>query len=107
MEYVYASLLLHYAKRPINEDTLRKVLEAAGIEVDDVRVKAVVAALSSVNIDEAIKSASIAVPAAATAAQPVQPAAQAAAPKEEAETKKEEEKPSEEEAVEGLAALFG
>jgi large subunit ribosomal protein L12 len=109
MEYVYASLLLHYAKRPITEDSLRKVLEAAGIEVDDVRVKAVVAALSSVNIDEAIKSASMAVPVAATAAQPVQPAAQAAAaPKEEAETKKEEEeKPSEEEAVEGLAALFG
>lgn len=108
MEYVYASLLLHYAKRPITEDSLRKVLEAAGIEVDDVRVKAVVAALSGVNIDEAIRSASLAVPAAATSAQAVQPAAQAAAAsKEEAEAKKEEEKPSEEEAVEGLAALFG
>ena len=111
MEYVYASLLLHYAKRPITEDNLRKVLEAAGIEVDEVRVKAVVAALSGVNIDEAIKSAGV--PAMAVAAQPVQPAAQPATTPEgakaEAEAKKEEEKKKEEseEAIEGLAALFG
>jgi len=103
MEYVYASLLLHYAKRPITEDNLRKVLEAAGIEVDDVRVK--------VNIDEAIKSAGV--PAMAVAAQPVQPAAQPATTPEgakaEAEAKKEEEKKKEEseETLEGLAALFG
>jgi len=109
MEYVYASLLLHYAKRPITEDNLRRVLEAAGIEVDEVRVKAVVAALSGVNIDEAIKSAGV--PAMAVAAQPVQPAAQPATAPEgsKAEAEKEEEKKGEEseEVLEGLAALFG
>ena len=111
MEYVYASLLLHYAKRPITEDNLRRVLEAAGIEVDEVRVKAVVAALSGVNVDEAIKSAGV--PAVAVTAQPVQTAAQpATAPegaKAEAEKKREEEKKKEEseEVLEGLAALFG
>jgi len=112
MEYVYASLLLHQARRPITEENLRRVLEAAGIEVDDVRVKAFVAALSSVNIDEAIKSASFAVTA-PPAVQPVQPATQAAteaapkAAKEEKEGEEKKEEVSEEELAEGLAALFG
>lgn len=113
MEYVYASLLLHYAKRPITEEGLRKILEAAGIEVDEVRVKAVVAALRGVNIDEAIKSASFAV-AAPIAAQPIQPSAPAAtvpatepAKAEEGGKKEEEKKEQEEELAEGLAALFG
>lgn len=112
MEYVYASLLLHYAKRPITEEGLRRILEAAGIEVDEVRVKAVVAALRGVNIDEAIKSASFAVAAPITA-QPTQPTGQAAtAPaaeslKVEESRKEEEKKESEEELAEGLAALFG
>lgn len=104
MEYVYASLLLHHAKKPITEDALRKILEAAGITADEVRVKAVVAALSGVNIDEAIKSASFvapAVPAAVPASVPE--STQAPAAKEE----KKEEKKEEEEAIEGLAALFG
>ena len=56
MEYVYASLLLHYAGKPINEENVRKVLEAAGIAIDEVKIKALVAALKEVNIDEAIKS---------------------------------------------------
>ncbi len=40
MEYVYAALLLHYGKQPINEENVVKVLQAAGIQVDEVRVKA-------------------------------------------------------------------
>jgi len=98
---------LHGAKKEINEENLKKVLEAAGIEVDEVRVKALVAALKEIDIDEAIKSAAI--PAAA-------PAAPAAAPAQPAEEKKEEEKEeeeeekkelSEEELASGLEALFG
>ncbi len=108
MEYIYASLLLHHAGKPINEENLRKVLEAAGINVDEVRVKALVAALKEVNIDEAIKSA--AVPAAAPAAAPA--ASPAAVPAESEEEKKEEkeekaEEASEEEIAAGLAGLFG
>ena len=108
IEYVYASLLLHYAKKPIEEKSLRKILEAAGIEVDDIRLKAMVAALKEVNIDEAISAASAITPTVAT-----MPAAVSAAPSAEAkpkeEKKKEEEKKEEEEeeVAEGLAALFG
>ena len=102
IEYIYAGMLLHSAKQPINDDNIKKVLSAAGICVDDARVKALVAALSEINIDEAIKSAAIPVAAAPAAT---------AAPAQEAkkETKKEEKKEqaSEEETAEGLGALFG
>jgi large subunit ribosomal protein L12 len=32
MEYIYASLLLHSAKKDITEDSLKNVLTAAGIK---------------------------------------------------------------------------
>ena len=101
MEYVYSAMVLHAAGKPVSEDNLKKVLAAAGVKVDDARVKALTAALEGVNIDEAIASA-VALPAAA-------PAAPAAAPteKKKEEKKEEEEKVSEEEAAAGLGALFG
>ena len=40
-----------------DEATVKKVLEAAGAKVDDARVKALVASLEGVNIDEAIEIA--------------------------------------------------
>ncbi|ACP35899.1 ribosomal protein 60S [Sulfolobus islandicus Y.G.57.14] len=106
MEYIYASLLLHSAKKEINEDTLKNILTAAGISVDEVRLKAVVAALKEVNIDEVLKNAA-SMPV-AVAAQPQAAQAQPAA-EEKKEEKKEEEKkgPSEEEIASGLASLFG
>ena len=106
MEYIYAAMLLHKAGKDINEENLTQVLTAAGINPDAVRVKAVVASLAEVDIDEAIKSAPtmMAAPAAPAAA----PAAEEAKPKEEEKKKKEEEeKKKEEEALEGLGALFG
>ncbi len=102
MEYVYAALLLHSAGKEITEDNVKNVLKGAGIEPDDARVKALIASLKEVNIEEAIKQAAVA-PAAA-------PAAPAAAPAEEKKEEKkaaEEEKKSEEEAAGGLASLFG
>ncbi|MGC9189793.1 MAG: 50S ribosomal protein L12, partial [Conexivisphaera sp.] len=57
MEYVYAALLLHKAGKGVDEDSLKKVVEAAGISADEIRIKALVAALSQVNIDEVLKSA--------------------------------------------------
>lgn len=106
MEYIYAVLLLHSAKKDISESSIRKVLEAAGIAVDDVRLKALVAAVKELNIDEVLKS-SFAMPAApTTVATPVQQQPQQAP-----ETKKEEEEKkegvSEEQLAEGLASLFG
>jgi len=109
IEYIYAGLLLHNAKQPITEENIKKVLQAAGIEVDEVRVKALVAALSEVNIDEAIKTAALPVAAAPAVAPATAPGTAPAAEKP-AEEKKEEEKKeeaSEESVAEGLSALFG
>jgi len=105
MEYVYAALLLHKLKQNITEDSVKSVVKAAGATPDDVRVKALVAALSEVNIEEALKAAPVAMAAAAPAAGGAAPAAGGAAPSKAAEEKKEEKK--EEEALEGLSSLFG
>jgi large subunit ribosomal protein L12 len=107
MEYVYAALLLHKLKQNITEDSVKSVVKAAGATPDDVRVKALVAALSEVNIEEALKAAPVAMAAAAAApaAGGAAPAAGGAAPSKAAEEKKEEKK--EEEALEGLSSLFG
>jgi len=103
MEYVYAAMLLHKAGKPVNEETLNAVLNAAGVSPDAARVKALVAALEGVNIEEAIKTA----PAFAAAAAPAAPAAPAKEEKKEEKKKPEEEKAKEEAALEGLGALFG
>ncbi|MAG78413.1 50S ribosomal protein P1 [archaeon] len=102
MEYIYAAMLLHKAKKAIDEAGVKKVLEAAGLTADEGRIKALVAALDGVNIDEAIKESAVAPVAAA-------PAAPAAGEEKKAEKKEEkkEEKKSSEEAAAGLGALFG
>jgi large subunit ribosomal protein L12 len=106
MEYVYAAMLLHKAGKPVNEENINAVLNAAGVSPDAARVKALVAALEGVNIEEAIKTApAFAAPAAAPAAQA--PSAPAAAKPEEKKEKEKEEKQKEEAALEGLGALFG
>ncbi len=108
MEYVYAAMLLHKAGKEINEEALTKVLTAAGITADSVRVKALVASLSEVDIDEAIKAAPTMMAAAPAAAPATAPAAeQKVAPPEDKKKKAEEEKAKEEAALEGLGALFG
>jgi len=109
MEYVYAALLLHKLKQNITEDSVKNVVKAAGVTPDDVRVKALVAALSEVQIDEALKAAPVAVAAAAAAAAPPAAGGAGAAASGggggEAPPKEEEKK--EEEALEGLSSLFG
>ena len=103
MEYIYAALLLHKAGKEIKEDNLKAVLTAAGIAVDEARVKAHVAALDGVNIEEAISKAAAA-PVAVAAAGPVAAAAPAAVA---AEEPKENKKEEEESGMAGLGALFG
>ena len=101
MEYVYAALLIHKAGGKVDEATVKKVLEASGTKPDDARVKALVAALQGVNIDEAVKKAAFAPVA-------VAPVTQASAPaKKEEEKKPADDKKSEEAAAAGLSALFG
>ncbi|MFQ5921071.1 MAG: 50S ribosomal protein P1 [Nitrososphaerales archaeon] len=106
MEYVYAALLLHKLKQEINEKNVTSVVKAAGVEPQEAKVKALVAALSEVDIEEALKAAPVAVAAAAPAAGG---AAEAAPAGGKAEKKKdaEEEKKGEEEALAGLSSLFG
>jgi large subunit ribosomal protein L12 len=108
MENIYAAMLLHKAGKEINEDSVTNVLKAAGITVNPVQVKALVASLSEVNIDEAIKAAPTMMAAAPVAPAGGAPAEQkpAAAP-EDKKKKAEEEKAKEEAALEGLGALFG
>jgi len=110
MEYIYATLLLHAAKKEITENNLKRVLEAAGIQVDEVRLKSLVAAVKEINIDEVIKSAAAMPVAPAVAPAATEQATQPAETKEEEEKEEEEEKKealSEEELGSGLAALFG
>lgn len=100
MEYIYAALLLHKLGQPINEDNVKKILQASGANVDDGKVKALVSALDGVNIEQAIKEGSMVIAPAAAA-----PAAsgQGAAKTEE----KKEEKKDEAQAAAGLGSLFG
>ena len=113
MEYVYAALLLHKLKQNITEDSVKSVVQAAGVTPDDVRVKALVAALSEVQIDEVLKAAPVAVAAAAApaaagaATSTAAPAAGGTGTAGGGEASAKEEEKKEEEALEGLSSLFG
>ena len=104
MEYVYAALMLHKLKKDITEENVTSIVKASGSEVNEAKVKSLVASLADVDIEDAIKAAPVAVAAA--------PAAASAGAAEGGEGKKEEKKEaadgkSEEKAMEGLSSLFG
>ncbi|QGA82688.1 50S ribosomal protein P1 [Halomicrobium sp. LC1Hm] len=116
MEYVYAALILNESGAEINEDNLTDVLDAAGVDVEESRVKALVAALEDVDIDEAVDEAAAAPVAAGGAAAPA--AEDGAEEDAGAEEEAAEEEATEEEAGddddedegdggEGLGELFG
>ena len=90
MEYIHAALLLHKTDKEINEENLKKVIEATGNEVDEAKVKTLIASLKGVDIKKELETAIVVAPAAG---------------EKKKEEKKEEAKP--EEAAEGLSALFG
>ena len=96
MENVYAALLLHKAGKEVNEENLKSVVAAAGVQADDSQIKSLVASLKGVDIDKELESASL-----VSAA----PASGSEAPKAEKKEDKIEEK--KEAAAEGLSALFG
>ena len=101
MKYIYAALLLHSSGTTIDEESIKKVLKASNTNIDEVRVKALVASLSEVDIDEALKVSPGITP---TQVIPVPEAPVQAAKK---QKKEEEEEKKEDEAVAGLGALFG
>jgi large subunit ribosomal protein L12 len=95
MEQIYAALLLHKLGKEVTEPHLKKVLEAAGGNIDESQIKSLIASLKGVDIDKELASASL------MAAAPVS----GSAPKEEKKAAHIEEK--KEAAAEGLSALFG
>ncbi len=99
MQYVYAAMLLHSAKKEVTESSVEAIIKAAGSEVDKAKVKSLVEALKNVDIDAAIKEASVA-PVAMAAA----PAASGSA---KAQDAPEEKKVTMEDAAAGLGSLFG
>ena len=103
MEYVYAALMLHKLKKEITEENVTSIVKASGSEVNEAKVKSLVASLADVNIEDAIKAAPVAVAAAPAAAAPAEGGeGNKAEKKDEAADGKKEEA-----AMEGLSSLFG
>ena len=69
MNLVYGALLLHSAGKPVNEENMKKLADAAGEKIEEAQIKVLVAALEGVNIDNAISKAAMPVATAAPAAQ--------------------------------------
>ncbi len=113
MEYIYAALLLHNSGKAVTEDGITAVMEAAGVAPDKGRVKALISALSEVNIDEAMAQAqpayapSVMAPSPMPAQAPEAPEVEKPGKKEEEKKKEEEEEKAEETGMEGLSSLFG
>ena len=99
MNLVYGALLLHSAGKEVNEENVKKVAEATGEKIEETQVKALVAALEGVNINDVISKAAMPV------AAPVAAATTTTAEKK--EEKPEEKEKKAESAAEGLSALFG
>jgi len=97
MEYIYAVLLLHKLGKPVDEAGITKVVQASGAEVDDSKVKSLVASLKGVDIEAELANAIVASAAPAAGGSAGQAKAAEEAPKEE----------KREESVAGLSALFG
>ncbi len=95
MEYIYGALLLHKLGKPVNAESLTKVIQATGAEADESKIKSLIASLEGVDINAELANAStIAVaPGAGSGTQS------------EAKEEKKEEKPAESAA--GLSSLFG
>lgn len=98
MELIYAALLLHKLGKEVNEENVKKVVVAAGAEVDDSKIKSLVASLNGVDIEKELENASLVSAAPATAS------AEGKAEEKKEEKPKEEKKAA---AAEGLGALFG
>jgi large subunit ribosomal protein L12 len=83
MQYIYAALLLHSSGKKIDEEHVKKVMEAAGDKPEEARAQAAAAQVVAA------------------------PASVSEAKSEAKEEKKEDESKKAEEAVAGLSSLFG
>ena len=94
MEYIYAALLLHKLGKPVDEEGIKKIISVLGVEINEGKVKSIVASLKYVDIEAELANAIVA---SATGA----PIAESAPIEEEHKEEKREA------AAEGLSALFG
>ena len=101
MELIYAALTLSEADKEITEENLQDIVDAAGLDVEDSEVAALVAALEDVDIQEAMETAVAGGAAPAPAADDSEEEAE-----EEAEEEEEEDEADEDEAAEGLGNMF-
>ena len=102
MELVYAALTLHEGGQEITEENLQDVVEAAGLDVEDSEISAMVAALEDVDVEEAMETAVAAGGAAAAPADEQEDEEET----EEEEDEEEEEEEEDDEAAEGLGNMF-
>ena len=103
MEYVYAALMHHKLKKDITEENVTSIVKASGAEVNEAKVKSLVASLADVNIEDAKKAAPVAAAAPAAAA----PAAEGGEGKKAEKKDEAADGKKEEAAMEGLSSLFG
>jgi large subunit ribosomal protein L12 len=103
MELVYAALTLSEADKEINEDNLQDIVDAAGLDVEDSEIAALVAALEDVDIQEAMETA---VAGGAAPAPSGDEEGGADESEEEEEEAEDEDEGDEEEAAEGLGNMF-
>ncbi|MCH8945744.1 MAG: 50S ribosomal protein P1 [Nanoarchaeota archaeon] len=98
MEYIYGALLLHKLGKEVSEENMKSVVAATGTEVDETKVKSLIASLKGVDIDKELDSASL-ITAASESGSSVD--------KKEEEKKEKPKEEKKEAAAEGLSALFG
>lgn len=101
MQYLHAALVLHTTGKKVTEKGIEAIIKAAGGKPEESKVKALVATLSSIDIDEVIKGASLLTTASpgASVSEPTKDVKDAA---------KVEEVEEEEEGDDlGLSSLFG
>lgn len=104
MENIYAALLLHKLGNEVNEENIKKVLVAAGAEMNDEKesqIKSLAVSLKDLDIEQELVNASLPV-----ASGPAGASETESAESEKAD-EKEEEKKDEEAAADGLSSLFG
>ncbi len=99
MEYIYAALLLHKLGKLVNAESITKIMQASGAEVDESKVKSLVASLKDVDIDKELENAVV--------ASATQASGREASESEEAPAKEAVKEESKEAAAAGLSSLFG
>lgn len=103
MQYLHAALVLHSTGKKVTEKGIEAIIKAAGGKPDESKIKALVATLASIDIEEAIKGVSLmtaTVPGASSISESTKDV------KDRSKTEEEEEEEEEGDDL-GLSSLFG